>query len=65
MEAFIKEAHPGIRVGEDAKAAMAAHLVAVGRKVAEKSSSLALHAGRRTVQAEDVALALSSVTQKD
>ena len=47
------------RVSEDASQALAEVLVEYGEKVATKAVSLAKHAGRRTVKAEDIQEAIA------
>jgi len=47
------------RVSEDASRALVVVLEEYGEKVAAKSVSLAKHAGRKTVNAEDIQLAVA------
>jgi histone H3/H4 len=56
MEKVMK--HAGVdRVGEDAKEALRDVLEEIGEEIAHKAMKLAMHAGRKTVKAEDVRLA--------
>lgn len=48
------------RISEDAKKALAEALEECATAVAQKSVSYAKHAGRKTVKAEDVKLAVNS-----
>ena len=59
MEKILKRAGAG-RVGEDAKAEMRDSLEEFAMKIGEQAAGFAKHAGRKTVKAEDVALAFKS-----
>jgi len=48
----------GIRVSEGAAKELSVYLEEVGMKVSQEASTLAKHAGRKTVTDEDVRLAL-------
>jgi len=49
------------RVGEDAVIAMAEYLEDFGLSIAKEAAALARHAGRKTVRAEDISLALERI----
>lgn len=57
MEQLLKEAGCA-RVSEDAKQALKEFLEREAKKVGRKAWQLAQHAGRRTVQEEDIKLAV-------
>ena len=48
------------RVGEDAKTALKEVLETYAEKIGKQAVALAFHAGRRTVQANDVRLAMKT-----
>ena len=56
MEQLIKK-HSDLRVGEDAKAELKFLLEQYAKKIAVKAAELAKHAGRRTIQGNDIKLA--------
>jgi histone H3/H4 len=58
MERVMKRAGAD-RVSEDAKAALRDALEEAGKGLSKKALTLALHAGRKTIKAEDVKLANS------
>ncbi|BAW31588.1 MAG TPA: histone family protein [Methanothermobacter sp.] len=49
------------RISNDAREALAKALEAKGEKIAEAAVKLAKHAGRKTVKAEDVELAVKTM----
>jgi len=49
------------RVGEDAIIAMAEYLEDFGVSIAKEATTLAKHAGRKTIRAEDITLALERI----
>lgn len=56
MEKFMRKAGAE-RVSEDAKVALRAVLEEFGEEIAEASLKLAIHAGRKTIKANDIKLA--------
>ena len=56
MERLLKKAGAP-RVGEDAKLALAEILEDFAQRLGQKAAALAVHAGRKTVKAEDIKLA--------
>ena len=57
MEQLMKQAGAE-RVSDDAKIALKELLEAYGKKVAQDALTFALHAGRKTIKAEDIKLAV-------
>ena len=49
------------RIGNEATIEMTDAIEAYGKKLAEKANSLAQHAGRKTIQADDIKLARESL----
>jgi DNA-binding protein len=57
MEKIMKKVSPDIRVSEEAKEALREHLEDIGMELSKAATELALHAGRKTIKAEDIRLA--------
>ena len=57
MEQLLKDAGCS-RVSDDAKLVLKEHLEKEAKKIGKKAWQLAQHAGRRTVQGEDIKLAI-------
>lgn len=52
------------RVSEDASRALAEELEKIGIKIAEEARDFAVHAGRKTVKAEDIEIAVKKVMRR-
>jgi histone H3/H4 len=52
------------RVSEAAAKALASHLEEIGVKIAKEAIDYAMHAGRKTVKAEDIEIAARKVLEK-
>ena len=63
MERLLKAAG-AVRVGEDAKAALKEALEDYAELLGKHACSLAIHAGRKTVQGSDVKLALRQLSKE-
>ncbi len=57
MERILKKGSPDIRVSDPAKEELRLVLEEYGEQLARTSAKFALHAGRKTIKAEDVKLA--------
>ena len=57
MERILKKGSPDIRVSEPAKEALREYLEERGVELAKVAAEFSLHAGRKTIKAEDVRLA--------
>lgn len=58
MERILKKGDQDIRVSEPAKVELRAILEEHGEEIAKIAAKFALHAGRKTIKAEDVKLAM-------
>ncbi|GIU69329.1 MAG: histone [Candidatus Woesearchaeota archaeon] len=58
MERILKKGDPNVRVSEPAKEELRKVLEEYGEEVARTASKFAIHAGRKTIKAEDVQLAI-------
>jgi DNA-binding protein len=57
MEHILKKGDPTIRISDPAKEELRLLLEEHGEKLAKTAAKFALHAGRKTIKAEDVKLA--------
>lgn len=58
MERILKKGEDNIRVSDPAKEELRIILEQHAEQIAKKAASLAIHAGRRTIKAEDIRLAV-------
>ena len=57
MERILKKGSPDIRVSEPSKEALREYLEEKGIELAKTAAELSIHAGRKTIKAEDVRFA--------
>jgi DNA-binding protein len=57
MEKILKKGSPDIRVSDPAKEALREYLEEKGIELAQVAAEFSVHAGRKTIKAEDVRLA--------
>jgi len=57
MERILKKGEPNIRVSDPAKEELRTLLEEHGEKLARTAAKFAMHAGRKTIKADDVKLA--------
>lgn len=57
MEKILKKGNPDIRVSDPAKEALREYLEEKGIELAKAAAELSVHAGRKTIKAEDVKFA--------
>ena len=58
---LIKETSPNYRVGNDASTILAETLEELGRDISDRAKKLAHHAGRKTIKAEDILMAVDEL----
>jgi histone H3/H4 len=58
MERILKKGDPSIRISEPAKAELRTVLEEYGEELSKVAAKFAVHAGRKTIKAEDVKLAV-------
>jgi histone H3/H4 len=57
MERILKKGEPNIRISDPAKEELRTLLEEHGERIARTAAKFALHAGRKTIKADDVKLA--------
>jgi histone H3/H4 len=60
MEKILKKATPDIRVSDSAKDALREYLEEKGLELAKDAAELSIHAGRKTIKAEDIKFAVKN-----
>ena len=58
MERILKKGDPNLRISDPAKVELRKVLEEHGEEIAKVAAKFAVHAGRKTIKAEDVALAV-------
>jgi len=57
MEKLLKKGNPELRISDPAKAALRDYLEDKAEELAKAAAEFSIHAGRKTIKAEDVKLA--------
>lgn len=63
VDRILRKANPNARVSEEAAKELRDALEEIGIRIAQQSNTMALHAGRKTITAEDIKLVLKNLKQ--